>query len=28
MVWAGAMRDDTVLDVALAIEHELAVRGR
>ena len=28
MVWAGAMCDDTVLDVALAIERELAARGR
>jgi amidase/aspartyl-tRNA(Asn)/glutamyl-tRNA(Gln) amidotransferase subunit A len=27
MVWAPAMCDDTVLDVALAIEHELASPG-
>ncbi len=28
MVWAGAMRDDTVLDVSLAIEHTIAQAGR
>jgi aspartyl-tRNA(Asn)/glutamyl-tRNA(Gln) amidotransferase subunit A len=28
MVWAGAMCDDTVLEVSLAIEQELAARGR
>ena len=28
MVWAPALRDDTVLDVSLAIEHELAAAGR
>jgi aspartyl-tRNA(Asn)/glutamyl-tRNA(Gln) amidotransferase subunit A len=28
MVWAPAMRDDTVLDVSLAIERELARQGR
>ena len=27
MVWSGALRDDTVLDVSLAIEHELAATG-
>jgi len=28
MVWAPALHDDTVLDVSLAIEHELAAAGR
>ena len=28
MVWAGAMCDDTVLEVSLAIEQDLATRGR
>jgi aspartyl-tRNA(Asn)/glutamyl-tRNA(Gln) amidotransferase subunit A len=28
MIWAAAMCDDTVLDVSLAIEHELVAQGR
>jgi amidase/aspartyl-tRNA(Asn)/glutamyl-tRNA(Gln) amidotransferase subunit A len=28
MIWAPALQDDTVLDVSLAIERELAVQAR